>query len=152
MNDIQKETDIMGPMLTSFYTKPLVVYLVIALLSLSSFAGPAEAMFLPASPLQDATGATAALSARTADLAKIQAALESKVLRQKLMDYGLSPEEAMSRLDKLSDEQIHQLAANTDSLQAGGDALGFLVGVVILAILVVLLIYLLEGRIEVRHR
>src|SRR5512147_635842 len=142
----------MRPMLASFYTKPLVVYLVIALLSLSSFAGPAEAMFLPASSLQDATGATAAFSARTADLAKIQAALESKVLRQKLLDYGLSPEEAMSRMDKLSDEQVHQLAAHTDSLQAGGDALGFFVGLMILGLLVILLIFLVPGRIEVRRK
>jgi cytochrome c553 len=142
----------MKSMLRSFYTKPLIVYLVLSLIAISTFAGPAEAMFIPAASHQGEAGAAVASVVRTADLTKIQAALESKVLRQKLMDYGLSPEEAMSRLDKLSDEQVHQLAAHADSLQAGGDAVGFLVALMILALLVVLLIFLLEGRIEVRRK
>jgi hypothetical protein len=136
-------------MLRSFYAKPLIVYLVAALIAISTFAGPAEAMFVPAAPPQNTTDAAAV---RAADMAKIQAALESKVLRQRLMDYGLSPEEAVSRLNTLSDEQVHQFAARTDSLQAGGDPGGFLVGLMVLALLVVILVFLLEGRIEVRRR
>ncbi len=90
------------------------------------------------------------LPAGLADLAKIQAALETKIVQQKLMDYGLSPEETMARVNKLSDEQINQLATHTDSLQAGGDPVDLVIGLVVLAILVVILIYLLQGRIEVR--
>lgn len=142
----------MESMLRSFYTKPLIAYLVMSLIALSTFAGPAEAMFMPAASHQDPAAAAAASVARAADLEKIQTALESKVLRQKLLDYGLSPEEAMSRMDKLSDEQVHQLAAHTDSLQAGGDALGFFVGLMILGLLVILLIFLVQGRIEVRRK
>ena len=41
----------MKTMLNAFYTKPLIIYLSTALLALSTFAGPAEAMFVPtASP------------------------------------------------------------------------------------------------------
>ena len=141
----------MRSMVRSFYTKPLVIYLVVALIAISTFAGPAEAMFIPAGPQQH-SAETAVSAARVADLAKIQTALESKIIRQKLMDYGLSPEETMARVNKLSDAQIHQLAAHTDSLQAGGDGLGLLIGLVILALLVVLLIYLVEGRIEIRRK
>jgi len=140
----------MKTMLNAFYTKPLIIYLVVALLALSTFAGPAEAMFVPTGSLQAPAGAIDASVSRAADLAKVQTALESKVIRQKLLDYGLSPEEAMVRLNTLSDGQIHQLATQTDSLQAGGDAVGFLIGVMILAILVVVLIFLVQGRIEVR--
>ncbi len=140
----------MKTMLNAFYTKPLIIYLATALLALSTFAGPAEAMFVPTASLQDPAGAIDASVSRAADLAKVQTALESKVIRQKLLDYGLSPEETMARLNTLSDGQIHQLAAQTDSLQAGGDAVGFLVGVMVLAILVVVLIFLVQGRIEVR--
>ena len=140
----------MKTMLNAFYTKPLIIYLVVALLALSTFAGPAEAMFVPTGSLQDPAGAIDASVSRAADLAKVQTALESKVIRQKLLDYGLSPEEAMVRLNTLSDGQIHQLATQTDSLQAGGDAVGFLIGVMVLAILVVVLIFLVQGRIEVR--
>jgi hypothetical protein len=140
----------MKTMLKAFYTKPLVIYLVEALLAISTFAGPADAMFVPAAPHQDMIGATAVSAGRAADMAKIQMAFESKILRQKLMDYGLSPEEAMARVNKLSDEQIHQLATNTDSLQAGGDGVDVLVSLLVLAILVVVLIYLLDHRIEIK--
>ena len=140
----------MKTILKTFYAKPLAIYLAVALLAISTFAGPAEAMFVPSAPNQNAAAPPAAPADRAAGLAKIQAALESKLVQQKLMDYGLSPEETMARVNKLSDEQINQLATHTDSLQAGGDAVGLLVGLLVVAILVVLLIYLLQGRITVR--
>jgi hypothetical protein len=140
----------MKTILKTFYAKPLAIYLAAALLAISTFAGPAEAMFVPSAPNQNAAAPPAAPADRAAGLAKIQAALESKLVQQKLMDYGLSPEETMARVNKLSDEQINQLATHTDSLQAGGDAVGLLVGLLVVAILVVLLIYLLQGRITVR--
>ena len=139
----------MKTLLKTFYAKPLAVYLAVALLAITTFAGPAEAMFVPATPHQNATGAAAVSGGRTADLARIQAALESKIVQQKLMDYGLSPEETMTRVNKLSDEQINQFATHTDALHAGGDGGSLIVGLLVVAILVVVLVYLLEGRIEV---
>ena len=140
----------MKNMLNAFYARPLTIYLIASLITISAFAGPAEAMFIPAAPQSDGTVVTTVASTRSADLIKIQTALESKVIRQKLMDYGLSPEEALMRVNTMSDEQIHQLASHTDSIQAGGDAVGFVVGVLIVALLVVLLIYLVQGRIQVK--
>jgi len=139
----------MKHMLIAFYTRPLVMYLVLALVIISTSAGPAEAMLLPALP-DAAPGAP--VYDRAADSATVQKTLESKELRQKLMDYGLTPEETEARIASLSDEQLHRLAANLDSVQAGGDALGFLLGLVIIALLVVLIIYLLEGRIEIKRK
>ncbi|HSA78132.1 MAG TPA: PA2779 family protein [Nitrospirota bacterium] len=140
----------MKTMLKTFYAKPLAIYLAVALLAISSFAGPAEAMFVPSAPNQNAAAPPAAPADRAAGLAKLQAALESKLVQQKLMDYGLSPEETMTRVNKLSDEQINQLATHTDSLQAGGDPVDLAIGLVILALLVVLLLYLLQGRVVIR--
>jgi cytochrome c553 len=140
----------MKSMLKAFYTKPLTIYLVAALLAISTFAGPAEAMFVPAAPHQNTAETPAGFAGRAADIARIQTALESKLLQQKLMDYGLSPEETMARVDTLSDEQIHQLATHMDSLQAGGDGGGFIIGLLIIAILVVVLIYLIQGRIVIK--
>ncbi|MHB8845696.1 MAG: PA2779 family protein [Nitrospirota bacterium] len=140
----------MKTMLTSFYAKPLAVYLALALLAITTVAGPAEAMFVPSAPHPDASASSAAAADRSADLARVQAALESKVIRQKLIDYGISPENAMARVNDLSDEQINQLATHTGSLQAGGDAVGVLASLVLVALLVVLLIFLLDGRVEVR--
>ncbi len=142
----------MHALLRSFYTKPLVIYLVFALLMISTFSGPAEAMFMPASEDTGMIGATTVPVDRSADLKKIQTALEYKAVQQRLVDYGLSPDEAMAKLNTLPDGQLHQLAANMDSLRAGGDPVGALVGLVIIALLVVVLVYLLEGRIEIRKK
>jgi hypothetical protein len=138
----------MKSILRSYYRKPIAVFLIAALIAISTFAGPAEAMFVPAAPMQ---GSAAAVNEeRAADLGRIQAALESRIVRQKLVDYGLSAEDALARVNMLSDEQIHELAAHTDSIQAGGDPADVFFGLVIVALLVVVLVFLLQHRIEVR--
>ncbi len=136
--------------LRSLYRKSVAVYLIAALLAASTFAGPAEAMFVPALPLQDAGLAVNMPGDRAADLDSIQTALESKMVRQKLLDYGLSPQEAMARVKGLSDSQIHELAAHMNTVQAGGDPADAFFGIIIVAMLVVVLIFLLQHRIEVR--
>jgi len=123
--------------LNTFYAKPLALYLAAALLILSGLAGPAEAMLLPAQQYPE----------RAADLALVQKTLESKLIQQRLLDYGLTPEETAARLSALPDEQLHQLAANLDAVQAGGDAVGTLFALVVIAALVVLIIFILQGRI-----
>jgi hypothetical protein len=140
----------MKTMLGSFYATPLAVYLIAALIVMSSFAAPAEAMFLSAAPGEEAPAQPHLSAARAADLARVQAALESRIVQQKLMDYGLSPTETMARVNRLSDQQLHELATHTDSVQAGGDPADLFFGLVIVALLVVVLIYLLQGRIEVK--
>ncbi|MHB8844860.1 MAG: PA2779 family protein [Nitrospirota bacterium] len=137
----------MKHLLSSFYTRPLVIYLVLAIVALTTAAGPAEAMLLPTPP----DAASAPSPDRAADLAKVQKVLESKELRQKLRDHGLSPEETDARINALPDEQLHRLASNMDSVQAGGDVVGFVFGLVIIGLLVLLIIFLLEGRIEIRR-
>ena len=139
----------MKHMLAAFYARPLASCLIAALLVISTLAGPAEAMHLSVTP--NAPQA-APVSDRALDVAKIQKALETKELQQRLLDYGLTAEETASRIDRLSDEQLHRLASNLDSVQAGGDALSFLLGLAIIALLVVLIIYLMEGRIEIKKK
>ena len=140
----------MKTMLGSFYARPMAVYLIAALIVMSSFAAPAEAMFVPAAPGEEASAQPHMSGDRAADLAKVRSVLESKIVQQKLMDYGLSPTEAMARVNRLSDQQLQEFAARTDSVQAGGDGVDLLFGLVIVALLVVVLVDLLQGRIEVK--
>ncbi len=133
----------MKRILNAFYTKPLSIYLGVALIAASAFAGPAEAMFLPAAPAQ-----TTELSGRSADLVKIQRALESKTLQQRLLDYGLAPESAMAKINGLSDEQVHGLAANIDALQAGGRGGIDNTTVIIILLLVLLIVILVQNTTE----
>ncbi len=118
----------------------VVVYLIGALIAVSTFQGRAEAMFVPAAPQKDVVSPAQTAGNRAADIAKIQTFLESKVIRQKLMDLGLSSEEAMARMNKLSDEQLHQFASRIDSLQAGGMGTSGLIIILLLVIIIILII------------
>ncbi|HSA78956.1 MAG TPA: PA2779 family protein, partial [Nitrospirota bacterium] len=111
-----------------------------ALIAISSLTGRAEAMFVPATPQRDTVSPAQTPGNRAVDMARIQVVLESKVVRQKLMDLGLSSEEAMARINKLSDEQVHQFASRLDSLQAGGVGGSGLIIVLLLVIIILLLI------------
>ena len=55
---------------------------------------------------------------------------------------GLSDEEIQTRLSKLSDQQVHQLASRIHALNPGGDFTLF--GVLIFVVVVLLIIYLVK--------
>jgi hypothetical protein len=107
------------------------MYLIVSLVALSL---PAQgwAMFIPADHAD----------LRSQDLGKLRTTLESNIVKQRLLDYGLTAGEVSASVERLSDEQLHQLAANLDSVQAGGDGLG---GVVFLLLVVILVIVILEA-------
>ncbi len=75
------------------------------------------------------------------DLLKIQAFLETRLVAQRLADLGFNAQEVQSRLNGLSDDQIHQVARNLDGLQTGGDsALGIVIALLVIVILVFILL------------
>ncbi|HEY5765455.1 MAG TPA: PA2779 family protein [Candidatus Deferrimicrobiaceae bacterium] len=89
--------------------------------------------------------------ARAADLARVQALLEQKVVLQKLVDYGVSPDEAMAKIRTMSDRDLHRLASLTDRAAEGSDSgVGILIGVAILIILIIVIMKLLNKEIVVR--
>lgn len=87
---------------------------------------------------------------RAADLRKIQKIIETKMIRERLKEFGLTPEEIQTRLNQLSDPQIHQLALKLDELKVGGDAVGVVIVVFLIAAIVVLLIYATGHRIVIK--
>lgn len=90
-------------------------------------------------------------AARGADLDKVRAFLEKKIVAQKLQDYGVSAEEAMAKVRSMSDRDLHRLASLTDRAAAGADdALGVLIGVAILIILIIIILKLMNKEIIVR--
>jgi len=88
---------------------------------------------------------------RSADLTQVQAVLESSVIRQRLTDYGLSSEETLARINALSDEQVHQLAANLDAVQAGGDVLGDVIVILLIVVLVIVILELTGHRVVMKR-
>ncbi|HMK60721.1 MAG TPA: PA2779 family protein [Dissulfurispiraceae bacterium] len=88
---------------------------------------------------------------RQADLASIQKVLESKMIRERLEQYGLTQSEVEARLSQMSDQQIHSFALQLDDLKVGGDgALGVIIALLIIAILVIVIINLTGHRVVVR--
>ena len=93
----------------------------------------------------------AAEGSRAQDLAQVQSFLENKVVVQKLIDYGVSPEEARTKVEAMSSAELHRLASLTERAAAGADdALGILIGIAILVILIIVILKLMNKEVIVR--
>jgi hypothetical protein len=110
---------------------------------LGSVRGVAEAGVIASS--------TSDAGSRVEDMAKVQSFLENKVVVQKLVDYGVSPAEAMAKVKAMSAQDLHRLASLTDRAAAGTDsAIGFLIALAILVILIIVILKLMNKEIVVR--
>jgi len=127
-------------MLKRPFARILSLYLIVALFALA-FPAQGWAMIVPAGQAET----------RSADLAKVQTALESSVVRQRLLDYGLTPDETTKRLGALTDEQMHQFAAHMDAVQAGGDVLSDVLVILLIVVIVIAILELTGHHIVIRH-
>ena len=110
---------------------------------------PPEARAMLAPPSAAASESGTDLN-RAADLQRVQSVLETKVVQQRLADYGLNQDEINARVNRLSDAQLHQLATQVDAIIPAGDGgLGIVIALLVIAILAVILIYLLDHKITV---
>jgi hypothetical protein len=50
---------------------------------------------------------------------RIQKFLEMKMVRERLKEFGLTPDEIQARLSQFDDQQVHQLALRLDDLKVG---------------------------------
>lgn len=81
---------------------------------------------------------------RTTDIDSIRKALESKQVRERLAAFGLTEAEIDSRLSRLSDKEVHQLAQDIKTLSPGGhDILAGNETVTMSRVLIVVLVVLL---------
>ncbi|MDD3310728.1 PA2779 family protein [Pseudodesulfovibrio sp.] len=80
--------------------------------------------------------------------ATVRAFLERDDMRQALVERGVDVNEAQSRIDALSDQEVADLAGKIDSLPAGGSALGMILGVGLI-VFVILLITDIAGATDV---
>jgi hypothetical protein len=104
-----------------------------------------EAMLIPVDP---GVGQGQPSLQRQDDLQKIQGVLEAKVIRQRLADLGFSADEITAKLNGLSDEQIHIVANQLDSLVVGGfhgadDILHLALSILVIVAIVVLILVLI---------
>ena len=107
------------------------------LLVLGGLAAPAHAAVV-------GTGDALAMDVREARIADLQGELARDDVRHAMIALGVDPEQARLRVTSLNDSELDQLAAELDSLPAGGSVLA-LIG----AVFVVLLILELTGVINI---
>ncbi len=84
------------------------------------------------------------------DLAKVQSLLENKIVVQKLVDYGVTPEQALAKVQAMSAQDLHRLASLTDRAAVGTDGGSSLITLLVAIILVIVIIKLLDRSIIIR--
>jgi hypothetical protein len=114
-------------------------YLVIAMFMVG-IVPRVEAAFIP-SEVMELTAID-----REKELQKIQTLLETKLIQQRLKDFGFTAEEIKARLSQLSDQEIHSIAKRLDDIRVGQNGLGIVIALLVIAILVVILIKLTTGK------
>ncbi len=132
-----------------FLGRSVTVYLIVAMFVIASVPTQSAAMFISS----DSAGVSAANVVMDAavDAAKVRTFLESRIVRQRLSDFGLTSEEISSRLNQMSADQLHRIASHIDQVDAGGDsALGVIVSLLVIAILVIVVMKLMGHQVIIK--
>ncbi|MDP2690597.1 MAG: PA2779 family protein [Deltaproteobacteria bacterium] len=128
------------------YFRQIALVVAFSMLIIGSIPAKSMAYVVGAEPFMKAvTGVS-----RAEDMAKLQRVLESKLVAGKLQSVGLTADEVETRVDKLSDSELHQFASQLDSLYPGGDGLGIVIALLIIVILVMVVLKLADRKIVIR--
>lgn len=112
-----------------------ITIVLIILMSLISLVPRVEAAFIP-------SGESQTEMMRDQDMQTIKKALENKLVTQRLQDLGFSDQEIQDRMDQLSDQEVHNLATQIDSVSQGG-IFGVVIAVLVIVILVLVILKLI---------
>jgi hypothetical protein len=84
---------------------------------------------------------------RNADLEKIRQILEMKMVGERLGQLGFTQDEIQTRLNSLSDQQLHMFALQLDDLKVGGDGgAGFAIVILLILVLFLMIVTLTSHR------
>ena len=129
--------------------RSITLYLIVAMFVIASVPTQSAAMFISS----DSAGVSAAnvVMDAVSDAAKVRTFLESKIVRQRLSDFGLTSEEISSRLNQMSADQLHRIASHIDQVDAGGDSgLGVIITLLVIAILVIVVMKLMGRQVIIK--
>jgi hypothetical protein len=89
------------------------------------------------------TDQVVAPSELASDRERVMRFMAREDVRQQLQALGIDPDEAARRASTLSDDEVQQIAGSSSSLPAGQNAIGIIVGAILIIFLVLLLTDLL---------
>ena len=93
---------------------------------------------------------TVLTSDRATDLERVQRTLESKIVAKKLSELGFSPDEVTSRLESLTDADLHHFASQVDSLNPGGGIVSGLGAILIIVLLILIALKVTDRKIIIK--
>ena len=117
-----------------------IAMLLVVLIGIFSVVPRIEASFVPSDE-------SFASSGRDKDMAMVQKVLEQKLVKERLKALGYTDQEINSRLDQLSDNEVHQFATQIDSLTSGGSTL---VWILVIALVIISALYFTNKRIIIQ--
>ncbi|HHP7236724.1 MAG TPA: PA2779 family protein [Desulfobacterales bacterium] len=85
-------------------------------------------------------GTQAYLENADSDRDRVVQFLAKNEVRKAFVSQGVDPQEAADRVQHLSEKEIRFLAQQIDQLPAGGDGFGFVIGVLLIVLLVLLIL------------
>ena len=115
----------------------------VAVMTILGMVPRVDAAFIPSSTSLDRE-----ISAK--DMETVRQFLEQKAVKNRLEALGYSSEEIQVRLSSLSDEEIHQLAGNINTLTTGGSGTGFVIGLLVIIVLILVIMKLLNKQVVIR--
>jgi hypothetical protein len=110
--------------------------------AVASLQGLAEASVIGSHPADRAAGAQ--------DMAKVQSFLENKIVAQKLVDYGVTPEQALAKVQGMTTQDLHRLASLTERAAVGADGSLGLIGLLVAIILIIVILRMTNTSVVVR--
>jgi hypothetical protein len=117
-----------------------IAMLLVVLMGIFSVVPRIEASFVPSEE-------SFATSARHKDMAMVQKILEQRLVKERLKALGYTDQEIDSRLDQLSDDEVHKFATQLDSLTSGGSTLVWLL---VIALVIISALYFTDKRIIIQ--
>jgi len=123
----------------SLWIKVITCYLVVAMFVL----GITPRLYAGFSPSEAVSILT---FDRSSDLEKIRKVLEMKMVRERLKNFGFTPNEIEKKFSQLDDQQIHQLALSLDELKVGGNGWAWAVVILVLIAIGVIVYFYVTGH------
>ena len=113
------------------FAKPLSLFLIFSFLLLDFTAVTAKAGIIGTETIINTVQGEKSRS-------RVMSFLDRQDVIDVLVQKGINPEDAKSRVASLTDQEISQICKNLDQLPAGGDGFGALLGAAVLIFLVLL--------------
>ncbi|MBI5561228.1 MAG: PA2779 family protein [Deltaproteobacteria bacterium] len=131
----------------TWYFRKVAVALILTILAMGCI--PAKSMAYMMGGAHSTTGVAA--FERSADMDRLQRVLESKIISARLTDAGYTATEINSKLQKLSDQELHQFSAQVNNLYPGGDGgLSVLAALLVIVIIVLVVLKMTDRKIIIK--